>query len=387
MTTLSGFKGKAKRIEDVDLPRIGRSIGVGEDEIHAVLDVESSGKGFDSKGRPKMLFEPHIFWKELPPKERELAAKQGLAYPKWKKSYPKDSYPRLEKAMKINENAALRSCSWGLGQIMGFNCTLAGYDSAKSMVLDFMDDEDNHLEAMIEFIKTAKLDDELRRHDWAGFARGYNGLGFAKNKYDKKLAERFAHWQKIKDTAWTPARDVERVFDDKSQLMHVQQKLKELGYHEVGKADGKMGSRTRGAILAFRADNGLELTPKIDKDLLAALMTAGEREVSEERKSASVSELRKEGSETISGADAAQATGAVTVAAGGLAKAKEALDTYSENSEAVKEAVGFINPVTDFIQSNVVLILIAVGLVAVYFAWKVKKARVRDHQEGRNLGR
>jgi hypothetical protein len=37
----AGFKGAAKRIEDVDLPRIGHMIGVGEDKIHAVLDVES----------------------------------------------------------------------------------------------------------------------------------------------------------------------------------------------------------------------------------------------------------------------------------------------------------------------------------------------------------
>lgn len=54
------WKGKAKRIEDIDLPRIGAMIGVGEDEIHAVLDVESAGSGFDSKGRVKMLFEPHV---------------------------------------------------------------------------------------------------------------------------------------------------------------------------------------------------------------------------------------------------------------------------------------------------------------------------------------
>lgn len=196
------FKGKAKRIEDIDLPMIGREIGVGEDEIHAVLDVEAAGTGFDKQGRPKMLFEPHVFWRELGagPK-RDRAAAAGLAYPRWKPgAYPKDSYPRLAQAMAIDEDAALRSASWGLGQVMGFNAAAAGFPSARAMVLAFMDDEDQHLRAMVNFIKANHLDDELRRHDWKGFARGYNGPGFAKNGYDKKLAAAFAKWQRIKDT-------------------------------------------------------------------------------------------------------------------------------------------------------------------------------------------
>lgn len=196
------FKGKAKRIEDIDLPLIGREIGVGEDEVHAILDVESAGSGFDKQGRPKMLFEPHIFWRELGPgPKRDAAAKAGLAYPRWKPgAYPKDSYPRLAQAIAIDEEAALRSASWGLGQIMGFNHKMAGFDSAKAMVEAFKADEDQHLRAMINFIRAAGLDDELRRHDWKGFARGYNGPGFAKNGYDRKLAQAFARWQKIKDT-------------------------------------------------------------------------------------------------------------------------------------------------------------------------------------------
>ncbi len=201
------WKGNAKRIEDIDLPRVGAMIGVGEDEIHAVLDVESAGSGFDSKGRVKMLFEPHVFWRLLGPGEkRDRAVSAGLAYSRWKPgAYPRDSYPRLIQAMKIDPELALQSASWGLGQIMGFNFKAAGYPSAAAMVTQFADDEDEHLEAMIRFIKANGLDDELRRHDWAGFARGYNGPGFSKNGYDRKLKAAFDKWQKIKDTPWTPA--------------------------------------------------------------------------------------------------------------------------------------------------------------------------------------
>lgn len=198
------FKGKAKRLDDIDIPRLGALIGVGEDEIHAVMDVEARSSGFDDQGRPAMLFEPHIFWREMGPgAKRDKAQKMGLAYPAWKPgAYPKDSYPRLMAAMKIDQEAALRSASWGLGQIMGFNHNLAGYPSALAMVRDFLDDEEKHLAAMVQFIKSAKLDDELRRKDWHGFARGYNGPGYAKNGYHTKLAAAYSKWSKIRDTPW-----------------------------------------------------------------------------------------------------------------------------------------------------------------------------------------
>ena len=156
-----------------------------------------------------MLFEPHIFYRELSGSELNEAIRLGLAYKKWgTRRYPRDSYPRLEAAMRINEEAALRSASWGLGQIMGFNHKLAGYNSAKEMVEDFLDDEEKHLNAAVTFIISSGLDDELREHDWHGFARGYNGSGYKKNGYHTKLAAAYSKWSKIKDTPFSIDRDL-----------------------------------------------------------------------------------------------------------------------------------------------------------------------------------
>ena len=200
------FAGKAERLADIDLPRVGELIGVGEDEVHAILDVEAAGKGFDRQGRPKMLFEPHVFYRELTsPSQRDQAVRMGLARRRWKRDYPKDSYPRLHKAMAINKEAALRSASWGLGQIMGFNHGLAGFDSAEEMVRAFMVSEGEQLEGMIRFIKAAGLDDELRRHDWRGFALGYNGKSYAVHGYHTRLKKAFQRWQRIKDTPYPRA--------------------------------------------------------------------------------------------------------------------------------------------------------------------------------------
>jgi hypothetical protein len=161
-----------------------------------VVEVETAGGGFDAKGRLKMLFEPHVFWRELGAVKRPLAHTQGLAYPKWgAKPYPADSYPRLAQAIAIDRRAALRSASWGMGQIMGFNAKLAGFVDEEAMIEAFAADEEAQLRGMVAFIQTEDLDDELRRHDWTGFARGYNGAGAAKNRYPEKLAAAFAKWQ------------------------------------------------------------------------------------------------------------------------------------------------------------------------------------------------
>lgn len=207
MTNWNGFKGAAKRLEDLDLPRIGHRIGVGEDEIHALLEVESRGSGFDPQGRPRILFEPHVFYRCLPATKRAQAVKAGLAYAKWRPgTYGPESaqYGKLERAIKIDETAALKACSWGLGQVLGENHRSVGYATVQAFVRDMMEDEDKHLEAMVQFLVTNKLDDDLRAHRWEALARGYNGPGYKQHNYHGRLAAAFAKWRKIKNTPWSP---------------------------------------------------------------------------------------------------------------------------------------------------------------------------------------
>lgn len=212
------FRGDGKRLDDIDLPRIGATIGVGEDPVHAVMDVEARGNGFDSLNRPAMLFEPHVFDRELGPgAARDRARREGLAYRRWgEKRYPRESYTRLHAAMDINREAALRSCSWGLGQIMGFNCGLVGFDTAEDMVAFIVDDEETQLELMIRFIRASGIDDEMRKWDaltrptlgadCADFARVYNGSGYARHGYHTRLAARHNWWRGKPDTPFQLAR-------------------------------------------------------------------------------------------------------------------------------------------------------------------------------------
>ncbi|MEM7747561.1 MAG: N-acetylmuramidase domain-containing protein, partial [Pseudomonadota bacterium] len=280
----SDFRGAAKRLEDIDITLMGRRIGVGEDEIHAFMEVEAAGSGFDREGRPKMLFEPHVFYRNLRDHEREEAVKQGVAYRGWRKgAYPKDSYPRLKRAMLINEAAALNSCSWGLGQVLGENHAMVGFSTPVEMVIAMMDDEDNHLEAMIEFIIAADIDDDLRAHRWENVARVYNGPGYKTHGYHTRLAAAFRRWSAIPDTVFTeeelatandaltkpirlsdpapvneikPADSILQMGARGPFVRLAQTRLKAHGYH-LGAVDGQFGSATRGAVLKFQADNRL----------------------------------------------------------------------------------------------------------------------------------
>lgn len=254
----AGFKGRATRLTDIDVARTARLIGAGEDEIRAVIEVETSGGGFDGHGRPKMLFEPHVFWRELGPgQKRATAEASGLAYQRWGSApYPKDSYPRLALAMKVDTNAALRSASWGLGQILGSNHKAAGFATPGDMVEAFCHSEVAHLEAMISFIISEGLDDELRRHDWSAFARGYNGPGYATHGYHTKLAAAFKKWQGIPDTL-APACPKIGLGSRGDAVRHLQKRLTELGFDTKG-VDGIFGAHTRAATIAFQKSAGLK---------------------------------------------------------------------------------------------------------------------------------
>jgi hypothetical protein len=234
------FRGNARKLEDLDLPRIGKEIGVGEDVIHMLIEVETRGTGFDKQKRVIMLFEPHIFDKMLrkDPEKRQRARSQGLAYPEWgTRKYPKDSYPRFLEACEIDETAAYASCSWGLGQIMGMNHKMAGYRSPQAMVEAFAESEANQLDAMVEFAKAANIDDDLAvidqilrsgrqvtPQDCIPIARGWNGSGFAKHNYHGRLAAAANKWHRIKDTPFTTsdlmgrAKEESKISDAKSQV-------------------------------------------------------------------------------------------------------------------------------------------------------------------------
>jgi hypothetical protein len=385
MNSWNGFKGAARRLDDIDLPRIGHEIGVGEDEIHAFMDVEASGSGFDASGRPKMLFEPHIFYKHLAGAKRDQAVREGLAYPKWKKgAYPPDSYPRLAAALAIDETAALKAASWGLGQILGENHAMVGYDTPQAMVRAFMEDEEHHLAAIVEFLKAAGIDDDLRRHDWLAVARVYNGPRHAEHDYAGRMAKAFAKWSKIRDTPWSPDDDAPQPSVRElipAQVKGIQSRLRDLGYFEVGRIDGDFGSRTRDALNSFRADNGLpesDLLGLIDEPTAAALSTASPRPVAPERANAGPHAVAN--FETVKAAKSVEKA-AIGVAGGGVV----AFTKVSGLVDQAEEWVGLGGRLNEILQVGLPVLALAAIACGGYMLWrsrKIPKAALAAYRSG-----
>lgn len=205
------FTGQAKQLSLKDVGIIAGYLGCEVAAVQAVLAVEARGKGFDGLGRPKMLFEPHVFWRELGPgAKRNQAALAKLAYGKWKPgAYPPDSYPRLKAAMAIDETAALRSASWGMGQVMGFNHKAAGFDTVHGFVRAMTYSEGAHLYAMARFIVSKGLQRHLKAKNWSSFAKGYNGASYAKHGYHARLKAAYEKRPSTERNVPPPASELE----------------------------------------------------------------------------------------------------------------------------------------------------------------------------------
>lgn len=185
-------------LKQADLDGAANKLGVERAAVKAVYDVEAQGAGFLGL-KPKILFEGHVFWQRLKARgidpETKRAGNEDILYPKWTTQFYKGGlaeYDRLERAKAIHQEAALESASWGLFQILGREHQLAGYGDVRGFVADMQRSEREQLGAFTSFIsgKTLRgrpLKDYLAALDWPSFAYGYNGEGYARNRYDEKL--------------------------------------------------------------------------------------------------------------------------------------------------------------------------------------------------------
>ena len=171
-----------KFISQQDKVTLAAAFGIEYKALNAVFLVESSGSGFDkATGKIKIQFEPYWFQKYT---GQRIANGVGIQQQEW---------AAFNSATVIDKIAALKSTSWGLGQVMGFNFKAAGFANVDAMVTSFEESEYNQLKGMLNFIKsTPKMLKALQTKDWATFAKYYNGPQYKDFKYDTRLAAAYA---------------------------------------------------------------------------------------------------------------------------------------------------------------------------------------------------
>lgn len=262
------FAGTGKRLEQGEIGSAAKLIGVDTSVLLAFLEVESAGRGFDLKNRPKMLFEPHVFWRQLGNiPARQEAIKEGIAYKKWiPGKYPKDSYPRLQKAVALQKTAGLKSASYGLGQILGPNFAAAGHKTVVEFVETAMQGEFEQLTQMVVLMKSWGMVGMLTARDfsksdsWRPASRKWNGVGYAKHGHHVKLANAYKKHERAGDplnVVIYSAGAVLKIGSKGEAVRNLQIDLRDIGYDFISGVDGRFGPETESIVKKFQADHGL----------------------------------------------------------------------------------------------------------------------------------
>jgi len=250
------FVGAAIPLSSDGISRAADRLQVDVAGIWAVLRVETRGCGFLADRRPQILFERHWFHKQTGGVFRQAAPDISNETPGGYGPGGAAQYERLARAIALDRRAALRSTSWGIGQVMGFHAEDLGYPNAEVMVTAMVGGEDEQLRAMTSFIVGAGLHRPMQQEDWAAFAHGYNGADFAKTHYDERLRQEYA------DLVANGLPDL-RIRTAQIRLM--------FNGLDPGPIDGELGNLTRRALRTFQVQARLPLTGELDAPTLAAL--------------------------------------------------------------------------------------------------------------------
>lgn len=187
---LAAFTNRsAPAVTENEMEAFAARLGCSLKQIRAVAKVESAGGGFDSVGRPKILFERHLFHRLTDGRYSPAIYSQSAHG-----GYNEDSWSKLSAACGKDPDAAFSAASWGKFQVLGMHWSKLGYASPFSLAHSTVESEANHYLLLVRYVAVFGLTDAIRRlstdpETCRDFAHGYNGPGYRAFKYHVKLAE------------------------------------------------------------------------------------------------------------------------------------------------------------------------------------------------------
>lgn len=186
------------------LTTAARKLNVETAALAAFVAAESAGVTFwnvGGKRLPAIRFEGHYFHRLTKGETKQKAIAAGLAHPRaGKVKNPRAYAARWDlfwRAHAIDPEAAIRSTSWGVGQVMGEHFKRLGFASPAALMDSAMDGLGGQVELMVRFIRMdKKLIAAIKQKAWRTIARIYNGPAYKRNKYHIKMRDfyrRFSH--------------------------------------------------------------------------------------------------------------------------------------------------------------------------------------------------
>lgn len=209
--TLNAFIAK-KYVTTDFIIQTSKDYGVDPIMVLALMDNESRESGFLPNTRATVLFERHKFREYLmkvktPGEVKRLQAQRPdlIGGPYVAKGGSVNGYiggergwGRVDDAMRIDLESAIQACSWGLGQVMGFNWRLVGAESVMDFFTKMMTNEYEQFKLMLGFIvNQPHLVRAFNRKDYTTIAVTYNGRNHAQNRYVPRLEAAYARLSKI----------------------------------------------------------------------------------------------------------------------------------------------------------------------------------------------
>lgn len=190
--SLSRYNG----LTDADFELVAKELQVEVAAIKAVVEIEAGKqmKGFYAPGVPVVNFDRTMF-NRFRPKATGGKPDKGAKVPSGLKGYALQEWSQLINARKINDDAANMGTFWGMFQIGGFNYRQCGCESVKKFVERMSFSELEQLELFAAFITKSNMVADLRAKNWAGFARKYNGAGYARRGYHTRMATAYAKYK------------------------------------------------------------------------------------------------------------------------------------------------------------------------------------------------
>lgn len=182
----------AEAVTDADIAALANRLGCTAKQLKAMASVESGGNAFDNQGRPKILFERHLF-------HRFTGGRYGLtnfSNPKGG-GYSESSWDKLTRAACLDADAAFSAVSWGRFQVLGMHWQSLNYPSPIDMAYSTVTSEAGHLDMLGRYIDRNGLRAKLAAlstnpDDNRALARAYNGVRYEDFNYHVKLANAMA---------------------------------------------------------------------------------------------------------------------------------------------------------------------------------------------------
>jgi hypothetical protein len=171
---------------------------------------------------------------------------------------------------------------------------------------------------------------------------------------------------------------------DQAVIKQVQQRLKDLNYHQVGEPDGNAAGWTSDAVKAFQERNDLPQDGKITASLFVALFSADAKgkEIGESRAEATPAKVATK-VEAVAASSQAQKGGLFATIVGAVGVAIKALGDYFQ------DAIGFVHDLYTKFGDIPWWIYAGAGLAFCVFMWQKAKhatdAATKDYQKGRLL--